>query len=434
MLAMGALAMYCIAVAAVVRYPGLGLALTAVIPAIIWESPQAPRVAGVLGFTIYLDDVIVLVLAGALAVAATRGRLVPRSFHVATALLLLAFVGSFLAGAVGGDLGTVVVEARGFVAVPIALLWAASIRYQDGKALGWLMRRYATWVVVGLIVIAIYHGARYGLGGADALLISDSGEVVQTGRILTSGQALILGISALALLTPGDVPSSRWTRVVACLGLATLVLSQQRTATVAIVAGLVVIFVRLGAKQRATAIASASVGALTLAIAYAAGSLGSLPEQLVQSATSSGTYEGRTASWSALVSDAFSRGASVVMFGRPFGSGFGRFEGNGRWVEFSPHNWYVSVFLRAGLIGLILLFWLLVAALRLALRAGVAPWLPGAWVAVTVFGWAYSWPWYVLPLLVCGLAAPFVSDHLGSSRTASTYRKLPGSRRLVGSH
>ncbi len=87
-----------------------------------------------------------------------------------------------------------------------------------------------------------------------------------------------------------------------------------------------------------------------------------------------------------------------MLFGEPMGSGYGRFEGEGRWVEYAPHNWYVTLLLRVGVAGLAVFVVLIVGAFAGAL--GRRDMLAATIVAtVTVFGWAYSVPWYAcIPL------------------------------------
>jgi hypothetical protein len=162
---------------------------------------------------------------------------------------------------------------------------------------------------------------------------------------------------------------------------------------------------------------------LGAATAYAFGVGEWLRADLGESASSTGTYEGRLESWRALVSGSFAKGAEVVLFGEPFGAGFGRYEASGVWVEYAPHNWYVSIYLRAGLVGLGLLAWFVMAALRRAWSLKHEPWVLGGWVALLVFGWGYSWPWYVMPVLAVGLALPMVHNRPRAEVTRSQLRR-----------
>lgn len=419
----GVVAIYCLAVSAVVRWPVLGLILPATLAMTLWEWPQAPRITQVLGFTVYLDDVIVGTLAGALLVNLVRGRLVLKSLHVAALMLTLLMAASAVAGAMTFDLGAMVVEARPLLFVMVALLWGLSFSGEEA-ALAVSIGRVSMATALALIAVGVYHGAVHGLGTADRLILDDLGTIVQTGRILTSGQALLLGLSAMALVARPPETRVRFAPSIALVAAVVVVLSQQRTAALAIAVGVVAIFLRSRSVQRATFVAVAGVVAVVLVFAYALGLGEGLRADLADSASNTGTYEGRLGSWKALVGDATARGAAAIFFGRPFGSGFGRLEAGGQWVEFAPHNWYLTVFLRTGLIGLLVLVWLLVAALRRAWQLRDATWVLGGWVALAVFGWGYSWPWYVVPLLALGLAMPMVTPRARAPQRHSNYRRL----------
>jgi O-antigen ligase len=68
-------------------------------------------------------------------------------------------------------------------------------------------------------------------------------------------------------------------------------------------------------------------------------------------------------------------------------------------VEFAPHNWYVSVYLRTGLVGLLAYLATLVGLVIRSVRA--VRWEGTAKVsiltAIVVFCGGYSWPWYTAP-------------------------------------
>lgn len=430
---LGALAAFLLVVACVVRWPGGGLALSAAMPIIAWEFPQAPRLADVVGFSIYLDDVFVAILAVALIVNLVRLRVRLHSVHYALFALLFSLTASFIAAFGMYDLGAVVVEARGYFFVVIATLWGLSVVWTDDSANLSARRsvvlRFSLFIGTALMIAALYHGARYGLGAADTFVFGDDGLAIQTSRILTAGQALMLAVSGMALLS---LAPNHWRRGAAVFAVACFVVvlaSQQRTAALALAIGLIVIFLRTRARQRASALAMLLVVGVLGVVVYVTGVLGGFATQLSQSATSDGTYVGRVSSWRALIGAAFDKGPGVVVFGQPFGSGFGRLEGGTRWVEFAPHNWYVSVFLRGGVIASVALVWFLIAVLRRSLALHDATWVAGAWVAVIVFGWGYSLPWYVFPALALALNASMVSRP-PPRRSIRRFRELQLVRRV----
>jgi O-antigen ligase len=103
-----------------------------------------------------------------------------------------------------------------------------------------------------------------------------------------------------------------------------------------------------------------------------------------------------------------------VLLGQPFGAGYERINGAGVLESWAPHNWYVLLYLRIGLIALALLLFLLLGALVRAARTrdGVAT---AMITALLVFGIAYSVSWFLAPWLALGLAvgmrAHSVTDH-----------------------
>src|SRR5690606_38911842 len=118
--------------------------------------------------------------------------------------------------------------------------------------------------------------------------------------------------------------------------------------------------------------------------------------QLITAAENTGTYSARQMSWDALINQLMNSGdLTSILFGAPMGSGYGRFEGVGRWVEFAPHNWYVTVLLRTGVVGLVILAMFIGLALWKLLKRHNATGI-SVLVAILVFGWAYSWPWYAM--------------------------------------
>jgi hypothetical protein len=118
-------------------------------------------------------------------------------------------------------------------------------------------------------------------------------------------------------------------------------------------------------------------------------------------------------------------GVLTVLFGAPFGHGFGRFEGVGRWVVFAPHNWYVTVYLREGLIGLGAMLVIFLPRFFAGFRANRDVFLAAVLVCFLVYGWTYSWQWWTcLPLALAFLDRDF--PEAISPQTPA----LRGSRRL----
>jgi len=90
----------------------------------------------------------------------------------------------------------------------------------------------------------------------------------------------------------------------------------------------------------------------------------------LQSATSTQTLDWRIKGYAALGSQAMEHSASETLLGQPFGSGYERIIDT-RVVKDSPHNYFLQIFLRLGLLGVacfVTLYVLLLTHLRALLR------------------------------------------------------------------
>ena len=131
-----------------------------------------------------------------------------------------------------------------------------------------------------------------------------------------------------------------------------------------------------------------------IGIVFTANLLPDIASKLATALGDTGTYDGRMSGWSNLLNDFFSGAETNIIFGAPMGNGFGRLEGM-NWVAYAPHNWYLTVFLRGGIVGLASLILFLVAVLSKAVVARANTAAVAMLIALVVYGWSYSWPWYV---------------------------------------
>ncbi len=404
----GVASAFAMTVAAMCRWPAFGLGATAIIPLTAWELPVAPQVASLSGFSVYLDDVVCTAIFASFLVNAIGAGGWLAGIRLWALILAAILILSVVVGIYRFGVGAAVVEARQVIFVAAALLWALSVKWPSRAYRNAQLRKFAIFLCSALVAIGLYHAVRYGPGNADDTFVDTAGQIIQTGRILTSGQALALGLAVFALVGLSPRRQSRLVLLLVIASIVVLVLSQQRTALIALAAGALVAWLRMRPNQRVATVAGAGVCGLGFVFITMMNAGEGLASDLVTSAQSAGTYAARTNSWTALVTQAFDAGLPRVLFGDPFGAGFGRFEGEGRWVEYAPHNWYLTIFLRSGLVGLVVLAALIVTVARRILPREQPTWLVAGTVAVLVFGWGYSWPWYVLPLLA--LAWPSVVD------------------------
>lgn len=382
----------------------VGLLLIGAVTLTQWEFTQPSPLATVAGAAIYPNDVLALSL---VAVSFRRSNDIGRRLRVVILFVTVVALFSLARGLLSYPLGTAVNESRNVAWVLAALAWTFSIDWSAARHRQ-ALDRSALLIGWGLTAVAGYHVAAYGFGSADTFVVSSTG-VEQSSRPLVSGQAIILVLCLLVCIARqrrSDAVSS-FAKAAPPAFLVALAASQQRTTWAACAAALLVLFLvgNTRVRVRLTLLALAGgLGAL-LFLAYGAGS--GIAQDLAQSLSNRGTLTGRQNSWTALLDQFWRFGTFEHMFGLPFGFGFGRYEGVGRYVVFAPHNWYVYVVLRTGLIGLTMFGLLLIVPVIRAFVARRAFEL-SILVAVGVFGYGYSWPWYGMPFFGAAIALSFL--------------------------
>jgi len=412
-------------IAAIVRWPGFGLTLASLFAVIHWEFPRAPAAGEFFGFEVYTDDLVLVALLGATVVNLVRGKVRLASIHWA-ALVLTASLGvSLLVGLSSGSAGAVIVEARPVVFVAIAAVWALTLTWTSEVHRLATIRRVAMSTALALTAAAAYHIARYGLGRVDEFIVNSDGTVGQTSRPLTAAQTMMLLVALCAVVGTSTRLNRRLSVAVVMLGVLAIFASQQRTAWVALLAVGIVLWLRASGTNRVRTLGIAGLLAGVAVNVVAGGWASRVMGSTLDAALGGGTYEGRISGWTALIRQSTQAGADAVAFGRPFGSGYGRYEGPGLWVEWAPHNHYLTVFLRAGVVGLVALVWFLMAALRRSLAIAHGGWVTATWVAVAIMCWTYTLSWFLVPLAVVALGIPMVAPESRQHQRLSSLRRAP---------
>jgi O-antigen ligase len=424
-LGLGAVTAFVALTTATHHSPRFALLLVGAFTATQWEYTQLPQLFTVAGANVFPNDVV----CGALLVSATlrfsRLRGTMARYRWIPILFVVILIASLSRGLFSYELGAAVNEFRLFFWVIAVLVWAATVDWSAPRA-RLAFEGISLWLGWTLSLVAALHIAQYGLGGADAFVNPATG-IEQTSRPLVAGQALVLALCAIV----GLGSSRRTNHVAARVGpfvfIAIVLISQHRTVWAAIAVGLVALFVDRGV-SRSRVRALGFMGLVLVIGATATGVTSALVSELSASLASRGTYDGRVTSWIALLRQFSEQGALSISFGQPMGFGYGRFEGAGRFVTFAPHNWYLTVLLRMGIAGLVLLVASLVALCVTAARRAAGPQL--AIVLTTgVFGWAYSWPWYAMPFLGFAIAALLRDkEAVDVSITEAETSRGPGSR------
>lgn len=390
-----------ISTATLKRWPGVGLYAVGIIVMLAWEFPTLPTLVTVAGFQLKPEDIVTVALAVDLIFRPQRFFARTRGYNWLIALTVVCLFAALIVGFITFGVPKAVNEARTIFWGTILTAWLLN---QDwaAEAFQRTFRRWAVWLGLGLVALFAYHVRTYGFGAADSFVTSTDG-VEQTGRPLVSGQAALLACFGFFMFkgVAGKVRGRSMTLGVVFLIAA--VLCQHRSVWAAVGFGVFLVLLRLRGVALARVVGFTYFGGTALAVLFLSGALDGMLDSLTHSVESMGTYTARVDSWDILVQDSFDRGPWSVLFGEPFGFGSARISGT-QIVTFAPHNWYVSVFLRLGLVGLFAFIVTLLIALvpLLRRRDGVVPTI--VVIIICAYMWTYSLSWYMAPMLAWAIA------------------------------
>ncbi|WP_347058999.1 O-antigen ligase family protein [Blastococcus sp. HT6-30] len=386
--------------AGVSNWPTLGLTSLLAPAVLAWEMPAPPPLFSVGGSNVFAYDLIAVAFG---LVALQRRAVIAASLGRATIWLqglALLLVISTLRGLVANDLGGAVNDVRSFAYLAVTFAWSMSLNWAKRASAGSVSSvGWARIAIVSMTTVALFHLMQYGLGDPNSRIDAVSG-LEQTSRVLVSGQALLALLAAYIVYASTE----RYRCLFALMALVVVVLSQQRSVWLAAALGIALAFPYLHPHTRTTLGLTIAAGGSAIYAMYHDALAG------VQSTlANTGTYEGRVQSWRGLLVESWHSGYVNVFLGSPMGTSYGRFEGPGRWVEYAPHNFYLSIYLRTGVLGFLLFLAALVIGFRLALSS--RSWLLlSVLVTLTVYGWTYSWVWFAIPALALAWQAAAKSE------------------------
>lgn len=391
-LAIAALSVFIGYVCVLNRWPAIGIISAASVVLLSWEMPQIPPLMNAGGSSIYLVDGIAVACL-IVAVKNVRQLIVNLGAGAGFMLALMSLIViSLVRGIFEFGIGPATNEFRLFLYPFGCLLWAMSLEWGTESRFR-LLRVTAVWLGWLLVLVAGIHMLRFGLGGASEFT-EDANGLEQTTRPLVSGQALVLLMCAAVSLWLWKAKTSKVYLFHGVVFGMVVLLVQQRTVWSVAIAAVAAIFLFSSGRTKGTVLASCLAAGLALLLCVYSGVAAEIFDQLQAAAENSGTYDARVVSWTNLLDESIRRGMETVVFGSPMGSGFGRLEGFDRWVTFAPHNWYLTVYLRAGLIGLLLFVGFLVSTFWRAVRYRVNMAALAILTIMAVYGWSYSWLWY----------------------------------------
>jgi hypothetical protein len=322
-----------------------------------------------IGLQIYPNDVISLfVLLAAIGGFVYR----PVPVHASPFLLWLAFGVTIFVSladgiqAYGRAAGN---EARPFFYLWVAGLYCCTVDFSEAELRR--ISRWCVWTAYALIGIAAYYWVAVEIGFVDRRGFLDADDDKYVFRPVAAHAALFVGMVGLVQTMAWLRGSgTRMTSLHAAILLAFTVIIQHRSVWIAVGLGLLVTFLlerRHLPRRFALLLAFTLVLTFALAVAGTTGALDDLVRRLVESARTMGddvgTFSARVDGWVRLMSDWWSASASTQLFGYPFGTGYVR-QYRGITIDWAPHNFYVDLLLRVGIVGAV--FWLVSTLMAIA--------------------------------------------------------------------
>lgn len=330
-----------------------------------------------LAITVYPQDLLFVPMALVALVRLTRQgamKRLPWPLWVLTGMMSLSFgVGLVQHGSTAG------VEFRSDFYFMVGVFYFSSFAWspqQISRLFGWLFP-----VVLCIMAIVWFRWASdaFNLDWVDPVwhygtFAEGPLRVINAQQTLLLGQALILLVFAMAT---GNALAG-WRFLVPLLGLTVLVLQHRSVWVAAFLPALMALVIvrqsqgKLAARLTVIAAVSFLVLVPLLATGKFSGVTSSVTEAAVKAtSTTGGTFVGRVQGWDTLLKQWTAAGPRAWVIGNPYGRGFARAERpGGKEVAYAPHNYYVQLLLRVGLIGLLafvaLHVYLLKGAVRLA--------------------------------------------------------------------
>lgn len=384
------------------KWPVLGWGIIAY--GVLTNSDATPTpVVNIGSIHVFQEDAIAALL---LAVALFSGRTMWQNLGqraLIPILILSVLVANLLLGFKSFGMPAIV-EFRPFLYFFACLAWGLSLDWAGART-----RKHARYFLYicgwGLVAIAALNITKHGIASSSDMYVDPEG-TYHTLRPVVASQAAVLTVAGLyALHEWGRVRGGR----LLLSGIAfsgVVIIAQHRSVWIAFGAGVLIFGWRAANTIRWRIALLAIISSFGILILALAGALNTVLDSFAASidavtATNS-TLTDRTSGWDSLVSDSFRQGPAAVLFGQPFGTGYLRIGPNGLPQTYAPHNWYVSIYLRTGIVGALAFSGMLLGALvRLGKQRSV-------WASImsciAVFALAYTVQWFLAPLIATAIA------------------------------
>jgi O-antigen ligase len=358
-------------------------------------------------YNLCAEDVAVIVLVVALISRIDVGR-ISLSRVLLAFILLIAFF-NLAIGVSGGNSYAALFEFRNRA---VALLFFGLILSRWGTLRPGEYLRLP--LVAGAVAFLLLYAVRL-VGGPLLLVDPESFGALHAeymeARLINAEAVIFLGAAAIFFLSEAahqNLDSFRksayWALAAVCF--LVVLVSRQRTGTVAVIAGLCIFLLlhptQLGGKRALRLLAGvALLGALlVVAITVLGDVLEILPESFRESISRRDTFYGRVEIWTSSLAAYSSWSFRWRAFGRPAGEPLIVLLDQGEW-EYSIHSAYLGLLLNYGFVGAALWAALLLAALIAALRSSqarqlqtsdLAPSVAASWLVILlIYGVSYEW-------------------------------------------
>lgn len=371
------------------RSPWVVIVMTMV--AFIAETASIHPLSFNLGLWIYPGDMVAVFAAAGLFFRAGfmgKGRLIPRAWWIFGVVQFVLFAwGIAVAGTAAG------VDYRVHFAAWVICAYLTTFS-EDEQQIQTLFR-VVQWIALGVMSVAVY---RWVVSADDPLFAREIDFFITTGvpfRVIWSAPTLMIAIAMLvSIFHAATTRSKGWHWPLALIFALFVLVLQHRSVWVAGMAGLGTLAFVLSRAKKGAALKMAAIGiGIVVLVGVAATSMkdvsSSIQSQAERAVGEGGTFQGgRVNSWMALLKDWGTSGSPVTyLIGKPFGSGYERYTSDyaQKAVTYQPHNYYVQLLFRGGLIGLSAFLWVLWNAAKV-LRRRMAEGDPNAPLLLTLLG------------------------------------------------
>lgn len=376
-----------------------------------------------IALTVYPQDLLFVPMAGVAFLRLMRpgaAARLPRSLWVLAVVMMLSFLlGLIKNGTIAG------VEFRSDFYFMTGLFYFSSFEWTRARItrlFGWL------FPVVFMIMLVVWYrwaADATGLDWVEPVWRSMDSTGVAL-RVINSQQTWLLGLSVILLVYAMATGNSLagWRPLLPLTVLTVLVLQHRSVWVAAFLPALLAFLIVRQSQGRLAGrmLVIAGLTALVLGPLLVSGKLSTATSSVADLAvkatsTTEGTFVGRVRGWDALLSQWAGAGPRTWAIGDPYGSGFTRSAEHGEGeIAFAPHNYYVQLLLRLGLVGLVSFVAFTLFLIRGAIRLEDGPF--DSFTGYAMLGILMSFALYNIPYsptyiqgLVLGVILGMVLQH-----------------------